>query len=228
MSTKRHRIIAAASIVVVLAGIGGTAAANAASRPESARVNVNTQQVAAVVADPGAVSTAEQLDLLALLLAGTGPLAEANPDLVQFLGFNPDRPAVDQAALRSLSKQYLKHDREFTSTAEAIASGDPMAVEAALVTFTASFHDFLTSQGKVAKDSSDRIAATGCGWKGCFAITLYVTANVAVYANVAGATNAVATLVLAWFYLMDSDGQETQLERDHLVSLMASSLSTSD
>lgn len=67
--------------------------------------------------------------------------------------------------------------------------------------------------------------AAGCGaFKVCVGVTVLAVANGVVYANVAAATFAVATLAVAWVYLMDDPTQSTAFERDEFIAKMTRAL----
>ncbi|WP_204723138.1 hypothetical protein [Glutamicibacter nicotianae] len=167
-------------------------------------------------------------DTLKLLLAGTGPVAEKNPELVRFLGFADDRPATDEAALEELITDYVKFAPKTTASVQnRLASGQPREVEKALSDLTSSFQDYLKSKSAASSNSSGIPVANaaGCGaFKVCVGVTVLAVANGVVYANVAAATFAVATLAVAWVYLMDDPTQSTAFERDEFIAKMTRAL----
>jgi hypothetical protein len=90
---------------------------------------------------------------------------------------------------------------------------------------TATFQVFLHSTGQVGDPSG--VSASGWSWRGCFAITLYLMANAAVYANAPIATNAVAALALFGVYLMHSERGHSH-RRDDFVARLAAALHEAD
>ncbi|MDN5895197.1 MAG: hypothetical protein L0H93_14385, partial [Nocardioides sp.] len=78
----KHKVLVASTVAVLMLGASGTALAAGASSPESAPVG-SPQGVADTVsyAKNRKISKQRQLDLLALLLAGEGPIAKKNPEL---------------------------------------------------------------------------------------------------------------------------------------------------
>lgn len=167
--------------------------------------------------------------MLRLLLAGQGPIAQASPELVTLLGFAPDRPQPPAREFDRLIRDYLRYDTSFGGTVvDEVQSGDPLRVDAALRTFSTSFHGYLESKGLRMRQAGRFDAqARGWLWKGAN-VAVYVNAvalaNAAAYANVGVATNAVATLVVAWFYLPDYNSVNNAFERDELIASVASFL----
>ena len=168
-------------------------------------------------------------DTLKLLLAGIGPVAEEHPDLVRFLGFSDDRPATDEAALNEVIADFVKFAPKATASVQKrLSSGQPQQVEKALADLTSAFQDYLKSKNATSPENADNsvVNAAGCGaFKVCVGVTLLAVANGVVYANVAAATFAVATLAVAWVYLMDDPTQSTAFERDEFIAKMTSALS---
>jgi SdpC family antimicrobial peptide len=167
-------------------------------------------------------------DVLRLLLAGTGPIAEKHPALVRQLGFDPDRPLPPKRKFNRLVNDYLAFDAAFhKTTVPALLSDDPLRVDAALRSFSVTFVHFLESKG-LTMQSTSKFDAQARGWfyKGAY-VAVYANAvalaNAGVYANVAAATNAVATLVITWFYLPDYS-PKTQFQRDGLVADLTDAL----
>lgn len=167
-------------------------------------------------------------ETLKLLLAGTGPIAEKNPELVRFLGFAEDRPAIDEAALEEVIADFVKFDPKTTSSVQKLLeSGQPLQVEKALSSLTSSFQKYLKekSESRSNKRGIPIAEAAGCGaFKVCVGVTLLAVANGVVYANVAAATFAVATLAVTWVYLMDDPSLTTDFERDEFIAKMTRAL----
>ena len=157
-------------------------------------------------------------DVLELLLAGTGPIAEKHPLLVERLGFNPDRPDTDPRLLHKFISQYLKYDADFKyAVREPLASGDPARVEAALIHLSVKSLDLLERDyGLVVSQGQDASAAGTIGAWRRVALTAYVAANFVVYVNAGIATNALVALVVVpayVSYLMDPrSGAEIEKE----------------
>ena len=177
-----------------------------------------------------AVSSYSVEDTLKLLLAGSGPVAEKNPELVRFLGFAENRPATDETALEEVIADYVKFDpKTATAVQKRLASGQPQQVEKALADLTSSFQKYLKKKSASQSEKSNLPVAdaAGCGvFKVCVGVTLLAVANGVVYANVAAATFAVATLAIAWVYLMDDPSQTTEFERDEFIAKMTRALSS--
>lgn len=170
------------------------------------------------------LTTYSSTDILKLLLAGQGPAAEANPELIRFLGFDPEKPITEPEALDALVAEYLAFDPSFDSTVRTdLSSGDPLKTESALLTFTDTFQAFLAEKGQQVPDAPQS-RGCGAGAEVCFTAYAVVLANGVVYANVALATLAVATIGFLTFYLMDDTGIASEIERTKFVADLTSAL----
>jgi len=134
--------------------------------------------------------------VLSMLFAGTGPLAEANPELLTYLGFAEERGEVDQVALDQLIVEFIAFDPAFsTETLPALQSGDPLRVEQGLESFTLSVFNYLDVKYDIAEGNGEAaMRAAGSGNVGAWnQVIAYAAAlvNGALYANVAVATLAV-------------------------------------
>jgi SdpC family antimicrobial peptide len=168
-----------------------------------------------------------------------GPVADANPAIVRYLGFSATRPKVNMAALDRLVTDYLRHDKTFhAQVLVPVQSGDPARVEVALTRFSKTFLAFMKASlpPNTVLDAKGNLTTTTpalakqamaqgvTGFKLYVAAAAVVLANAVVYANVGVATNAVATLVIVWWYLMEDPAQVNDFERQQFVSLMTNSL----
>ncbi|MEZ0167024.1 hypothetical protein AB2L27_19905 [Kineococcus sp. LSe6-4] len=129
-------------------------------------------------------------DVLKLLLAGQGPIAQKHPDLLNQLGFDPNRPMTDPAVLDNLVQLYMDYHPEFSNEIRRpLETGDPRAVERALIRLTEKYREF--AQDVLGINSDEMVQARGAcdgGAKACTVAYIAAVANGAVYANVAGAT----------------------------------------
>lgn len=83
-------------------------------------------------------------DLLKLILTGTGPIADAHPELPVEMGFDGTQPIPDDAFLNSFIVAYLLHSPEFGTTwSKQMRSGDLITVEQGITSFQADFLDYL-------------------------------------------------------------------------------------
>ncbi|MCX5204974.1 hypothetical protein OG897_26400 [Streptomyces sp. NBC_00237] len=169
-------------------------------------------------------------DLLQLLLAAQGPIAEAHPELKQMLGFNPDKPQTDEGALGKVIAGYLgAHPNFHQEMAVPFHTGDPVRVDAALRDFSISFNKWLkaTSQPVEGKKPEAVAQAKGWFWMGAY-VAIYVNAvgaaNAVAYTNAGVATNALATLVVVTWYLEDGSPTGSGIERDAFVEALTSAL----
>ncbi|WP_017587666.1 hypothetical protein [Nocardiopsis ganjiahuensis] len=160
-----------------------------------------------------------QEEVLQLLLAGQGPIAEANPELLDTLGFSAEKPHTDEEALDQLISDYLTYEKDFEEkVAVPVRSGDPQKVEAALVALSESFMGFLDAP---ADNTSNSSAASGWTYQGVN-VAIYANAvgvvNVAGYTNAGVATLALATLAVVTFYLEDEDAGQNGFEEQHVIN----------
>ncbi|MFJ3876584.1 hypothetical protein ACIPW5_03890 [Streptomyces sp. NPDC090077] len=226
MNFASRKTIAAVALASLLVGGGITAQTSFAdtghgtSAPGKARLK------------EAAKKTAEysDADLLRLLLAAQGPIADAHPELKRMLGFNPDKPQTDDAALDRVVSEYLAaHPGFHQDLAVPFQSGDPVRVDAALRDFSLSFNDWLKATAQpAAADGAPAVAqARGWFWMGAY-VAIYVNAvgaaNAVAYTNAGVATNALATLVVVTWYLEDGSPSGSDIERDAFVSALTSAL----
>lgn len=167
-----------------------------------------------------AVERYSDQDLLLFLFAGEGKIAKEHPDLLTYLGFDPNRPKANRGELHRLVRDYLEFDTDFSSSVrKPLSSGDPILVERALISFTDSFQTFLTTEkGQTFLPPSADATARGCGvFRICVGVTLLAVANAVLYANAAAVTFVAAAAAVVWVYLMGDGADISPLERDELV-----------
>ncbi|MDG4534755.1 hypothetical protein [Streptomyces sp. AV19] len=167
-------------------------------------------------------------ELLQLLLAAQGPIADAHPELKRMLGFNASKPQTDEAALNKIITGYLAAHPEFhKKMAVPFQSGDPVRVDAALRDFSVSFNEFIKKNGQPVNTGKVQARAAGWFYMGAY-VAIYVNAvgaaNAAVYTNAGVATNALATLVVVTWYLEDGKPTGSDIERDAFVDALTSAL----
>ncbi|NIH71688.1 hypothetical protein [Auritidibacter ignavus] len=163
-------------------------------------------------------------EVMQLLLAGQGKMAEENPDLIAYLGFNEETPHTNEENLNEIIADYLAYEPNFVDNVRTpLASGEPHEVEEALVYLSNSFAEYLETLEADMPDAETQGICDG-GAEICTTAYAIAVVNGLVYANVAGATAAVATLAVTWVYLMDPEGDSTQLERDLLTVKMIEAL----
>jgi SdpC family antimicrobial peptide len=169
-------------------------------------------------------------DLLKLLLAAQGPIADAHPELKRMLGFNPDKPHTEDAALGKVVAGYLAaHPGFHQDMAVPFHSGDPVRVDAALRDFSISFNKWLKETSQPVDGGKPQAVAQAKGWfwMGAY-VAIYVNAvgaaNAVGYTNAGVATNALATLVVVTWYLEDGSPNGSGIERDAFVDALTSAL----
>lgn len=164
------------------------------------------------------------MEIAELLFAGTGPIAEDNPEIVKRLNFDPSFEAPPREDLLEFVKLYLSyHDTFNEEVAQPLSSGNPQVVEEALQTFGLTYMAFLEEELEI--DVSNPVGpqcdGTACG------VTMQVVAAAA-YATVAVATFALGVVVVVpgvVTYLMEGEGEgTTELERRELVAQLTESL----
>ncbi|MFE1384364.1 hypothetical protein ACFW6S_36010 [Streptomyces sp. NPDC058740] len=226
MKFTSRRTVAAVATLSLLVGGGVTAQSafadtgHGASAPSKARLKEAVKKTAEY----------SDTDLLRLLLAAQGPIADAHPELKQMLGFNPDKPQTDTEALDRVIAGYLAaHPGFHQDTAAPLQSGDPVRVDAALRDFSVSFNKWLKQTAQPTADGGGPAVAQARGWfwMGAY-VAIYVnavgTANAVAYTNAGVATNALATLVVVTWYLEDGSPNGSDIERDAFVNALTSAL----
>ncbi|MEU8762722.1 hypothetical protein [Streptomyces sp. NPDC048659] len=226
MKFTSKRTIAAVAMLSVLMTGGVTAqaafadAGHGASAPGKARLKETMRQT----------TEYSNEDLLQLLLAAQGPIADTHPDLKRMLGFNPDKPRTDTEALDTVIAGYLAARPGFRQEVAApLHSGDPVRVDAALRDFSLSFNKWLKETAQPAPDGGAPAVAQARGWfwMGAY-VAIYANAvgaaNAVAYTNAGVATNALATLVVVTWYLEDGSPTGSGIERDAFVDALTSAL----
>ncbi|WP_157865001.1 hypothetical protein [Streptomyces prasinopilosus] len=218
---SRNTVVAVAAGAILVAGGVTTQTAFAAdgreaSAPGKAQLKVTAQ---------GTVKYTDA-ELLQLLLAAQGPIAEAHPELKQMLGFNPDKPHTDEEALNQIITQFLAaHPGFHENVAVPFYSGDPVRVDAALRDFSISFNKWVEETAEPSPNGEAQPA--GWFWMGAN-VAIYVNAvgaaNAVAYTNAGVATNALATLVVVTWYLEDGSPTGSGIERDAFVEALTSAL----
>lgn len=192
---------------------------NARQAPGRAALQYNARQAARY----------SDAELLQLLLAGQGPIAETHPDLVRLLGFDVNKPHTDETALNFIIDDYLSKTPEFRRYAVGFQSGDQVRVQRALRDFSISFNHYVKSLPQQNDSQSGEFSAQASGWfwMGAY-VAIYANAvgvaNAVVYANAGVATFALATLAVVTWYLEDGTPVGSELERNKLVTGLATSL----
>ncbi|WP_017609226.1 hypothetical protein [Nocardiopsis xinjiangensis] len=222
--------IAVSTVASLVLGVGGVVAvpATAGTAPNSVQQQVTEQNPgrAELKEDLSPIADYSDQEILQLLLAAQGPIAEDHPELPRLLGFDEEKPHTDTEGLAVIIDEYLKFEPDFDElVSQPLQSGDPDEVDRALMAFTGSFMEFMEVSAEELGDGWEE-QASGAGWT-------WQGANVAIYANalgvanVVGYTNAgVATFALAAvavvkLYLDDSGPQGAGFEREHFVNEFA-------
>lgn len=170
-------------------------------------------------------------DLLYFLLAGQGPIADDNPELLKSMNFDPNKPHTDEEALDLLINEYLTYSDSFPEIKQSLTSGDPAKVEQGLKQFSDDFVQYLEQSGRLVamETQPDMTTFDFCGKTACGAAVVVVLANGLVYANVAVATLAVAAgaVVTLAVYLEDNEASPngmSEFERQEITARFARAL----
>lgn len=133
-------------------------------------------------------------DLLYFLLAGQGPIADENPDLLRAMNFDPNKPHTDEEALDLVIEEYLAYTGSFPRIKQLLVSGEPEKVWEGLERFSNDFVQYLEQSERLEELEVQPLATANgfCGKTVCGAAIAVVLANGLVYANVAVATLALA------------------------------------
>ncbi|MGW7306824.1 hypothetical protein ACWGI1_14735 [Streptomyces sp. NPDC054835] len=226
MKFTSKRTVATVAMLSILAGGSVTAqtafaaAGHGAPAPGKARLKEAVKKTAEY----------SDTDLLRLLLAAQGPIADSHPELKQMLGFNPDKPQTDTDALDRVIAGYLAaHPSFHRDVAAALQSGDPVRVDTALRAFSVCFNGWLKQTAQPAPGGGEPVVAQARGWfwMGAY-VAIYANAvgaaNAIAYTNAGVATNALATLVVVTWYLEDGSPGSSDIERDAFVNALTSAL----
>lgn len=174
-------LVTAASLV-----LASSAVANAAGPMET----VQTKSTSFTIEDSGnraqlveaanELSNYSQRDVLELLLAGTGPIAAANPSLERTLGFSPDRPAIEPEALKTVVDAYNTFNPSFASKMlPRLTSSDPVIFEKAVLDFYANVQKFIESETpESANQSGDQQRLNAAAAKGTVNVNTGVNVNI--------------------------------------------------
>ncbi|MFI1302348.1 hypothetical protein [Streptomyces sioyaensis] len=224
MKFRSRNIIAAivASSIIVAGGVTTQSAFADDGRGASAPGKAHLKEAAKETAK---YSDAE---LLQLLLAAQGPIADAHPELKRMLGFNAAKPHTNEEALSKIITGYLAAHPEFhKEMAVPFQSGDPVRVDAALRDFSVTFNEFIKKNAQPASGGKAQAQASGWFWMGAY-VAIYVNAvgaaNAVAYTTAGVATNALATLVVVTWYLEDGRPAGSDIERDAFVDALTSAL----
>jgi len=206
MSTKKKNTIWAALLSAALIFGANPAYAQSAQVQESIQDSIEEEQAV--------LSKYSDEDILKLLLDGSGPVAEANPKIVDALGFTEDRERINPDIIDEHVAGYLDFNPTFNEDiVQQLSSGNPTVVEAALQQFGFTYQDYVKEVYDV--DFEQLVApAAGCGGSVC--VQVVVVTIGAIYATVGIATFVAA--VAAVTYLMDDDAPLDDIERQEVIS----------
>lgn len=112
-------------------------------RDTSSEVTTSISARAVPLRTGSILKSVSDYDLLMLLFAGVGPVADAHPEIVKAFGFATGRQQPDLVALNKVIRRYQKVAPEFKdSISVLVRSGDPLKVRAGLEEFKDSFLTF--------------------------------------------------------------------------------------
>lgn len=220
-SAKGFKAFCATIIFAVLAT--GSTTATAARNPA-----VQQEPTFHIASNSDTIAKHSDKDLLYFLLAGQGPIAEENPDLLKAMNFDPQKPYTDKSALDTVISEYLSYSKEYPKIRQSLTSNNPHKVESGLKHFSDDFVRYLKQSDRLV-NLENKIAVTPYGFCGktvCGAALAVVLANGLLYANVAVATMALAAgaVVTLAVYLEDDESNPngmTDFERQEITARLA-------
>lgn len=131
---KRKLIVAAVAVCMSLpvGSVAAQAAVASGSDGETSRATLkNATQSLDKYGD---------VEMLELLLAAQGPIAEDHPELKTILGFSESKPKTNEDALAKIISAYLAANPDFNKVVSLpFQSGDPDRVDEALRSFSKTF-----------------------------------------------------------------------------------------
>lgn len=183
------------------------------------------------------IASATDRDLLTLLLTGTGPIADAHPELPVELGFSRVPMDVDHEALELVTDTFVNRFSSFSTVwAPAIRSGDPIKINKGLNGFSVDFIEFVetddvfTEYRQVMSNKSVRSARGDLVvvWNVAVVANAAVLATtVGVAATIAGAAMAIALVGGVFIaYLDDVEGANSSADMNRVRESTVKALSS--
>lgn len=220
-STKWFKAFCATIISVALAT--GATTATAAGAPGGQQ-----EPTSHIASKSDTIAKRSDKDLLYFLLAGQGPIAEENPDLLKAMNFDPQKPYTDNSALDTVISEYLKYSKEYPTIRQSLTSNNPRKVKTGLKRFSDDFVRYLKQSDRLVNLENKKVVTPYgfCGKTACGAALVVVLANGLLYANVAVATMALAAgaVVTLAVYLEDDEANPnamTDFERQEITARLA-------
>jgi SdpC family antimicrobial peptide len=173
------------------------------------------------------IASASDRDLLTLLLTGTGPIANAHPELPLELGFPRVPMDVDSEALALVEDTFIERFPAFSTVwAPAIRSGDPIKINKGLNGFSVDFIEFVETDDvfiEFRQVMSNKPVRSARGdlvvvWNVAVVANAAVLATtVGVAATIAGAAMAIALVGGVFIaYLDDVEGANSSADMDRI------------
>jgi len=204
-------LMTAVALVLSSSPVAHAAATQETSASSASGFNVEgAENRAELVEAANELSNYSERDVLKFLLAGTGPIAAANPGLDRTLGFHPDRASADPEALEAVIDAYNEFNPTFGSDhLPRLTSNDPAVFEKAVLDFYGSVATFLEAE---VIDSSDATARGRVNVNN--GVNVNVGLNVQVGLNVlyiqhAGAAVIAVAVALVFLAYLDGDSMST-------------------
>lgn len=229
---RRNKVgcITSLALVVALTSFGAAPAhADGATNVRAASAGSDPSR--AVATNPsfdGRIASASDRDLLILLLTGTGPIAEAHPELPVELGFSETPMPINEQGLALVTDTFIaKYPKYMGVWSPAIKSGDPVKINQGLNGFMLDFIEFVETDEVF---SDFRTAAEANQFQAqargdlVWVWNVSVVANAAVVATTVGvaATVAAAAMAIALVggvfvaYLDDVEGSDSSMDMKRL------------
>lgn len=143
MSTRTNTTAIGAVVLTLALSFSGASSAFGVTSAGATREPVVHALAADAVQDPR-LTSATDLELLTLLLTGTGPIAEASPELLAELGITPAASAEQVDRMVLTAERFLAATPAFATTwAPAIKSSDPTVRDQGIDGFMTDFVAFV-------------------------------------------------------------------------------------
>ncbi|MBT2486646.1 MULTISPECIES: hypothetical protein [unclassified Microbacterium] len=187
---------------------------------ESATVSVESNSSRATAISADQISKYSDREVLELLLAGKGAIAEANPKIVDVLGFAPDRAEISDEDLALVVDAYLAFNPNFRDQVlPGLTSGAPNVVSESLGNFYKSVVEFWETDPIFAEArevvGDEPLVTTNATGQAVQNVNFVVNINVLANINVAAvAIGGAVVLAFAYVYTRYLDDPNTLYEVD--------------
>lgn len=217
-----------------MAGYSQTASADDKPAADRAGYAVEASSARATLATPvSGIASYNDREVLELLLAGTGTIAEDSPRIVDVLGFAPDRARISDADLREVVDAYSAYNPDFRAEVlPGLTSGDPDLVQASLGEFYASVVDFFKTDPVFAEARTvagkKPVVSTNATGQAVQNVNFVVNVNALLNVNVAAvaiAGAAVFAVAYVWTRYLDDPNRTYDVDQANMIREVTLALS---